>query len=221
MGFNILPVFGREKEKETIGLYLEFSKLMLEINEVFFRCTKRWIDGDYDEVEKLETEVAHLEKKGDEIVRVITQNLYTGAFLPGTRGHMHRFSIALDDVMDNIKDTAGIYIFMKKRKFSEEVKNEFWKMLQETRQAVRIMSRIIEKLFSGEDIIEDLKKAKGLEHSCDLIKRRIFELVLLGKRAEAITWRLICDTASSMASITDAIEFCCVQVTILKLIRQA
>lgn len=221
MTFKILPVFGRGKEKETVEFYLAFAKLMRKINELFFDTTKAWIDGDFNKVEKMVPEISDLESKSDDIVRTITKHLYTGAFLPGTRGHMHRLSIALDDVIDNMQDTSGMYIFMKKRKFSEDVKNEFWKMVRETENAVTLMAGIVEKLFTGEEILNDMKKAKELEHSCDIIKKKIFKLALFDKRLDPVTSRLICSTASSMEGITDAVEECCVQVTIVKMIRQA
>ncbi len=221
MGLNILPVFGREKEKQTVELYLAFAKLMGEINEVFFSCTKAWIDGDFNKVKKFESEIFEKERTADQIVRTITKNLYTGAFLPGTRGHMHRFSMALDDIVDKMQDTVENYTFMQKRKFNEDIKNQFWKMARETKEAVRIMGEITKKLLSGGDVMADIKRAKEIEHNCDQIERKIFELALFDRRLDPVTSRLICTTASEMAKITDMIEDTCVHVTIVKLIRQA
>ena len=94
-------------------------------------------------------------------------------------------------------------------------------MARETKEAVRIMGEITKKLLAGGDVMPDIKRAKEIEHNCDQIERKIFELALFDRRLDAVTSRLICTTASEMARITDMIEDTCVHVTIVKLIRQA
>lgn len=222
MAFKILPLFGRDKEKETVEL---FRSLMGEIilgNEAFVDCTKGLLDEDYNTVAAKALDVSKHEKNADQIIAKIILHLYSGAFLPGMRSQLHELAIFIDDVIDNMQNAANAFVYMRDKKFPEPVKAVFWKLADESRMSVRQLQIILEDMFENKEaIMEDIKVAKLMEHNCDVLKKEVFDKVMFDKKVEPITNRLLTDIAGFISSISDAVEDCSDKIMVLKLLRQA
>ncbi len=222
MAFKILPLFGRDKEKETVELFRSLMGEVILGNEAFVDCTKGLLDGNFDTVAAKALDVSKHEKNADQIIAKIILHLYSGAFLPGMRSQLHELAIFIDDVLDNMQNAANAFGYMRDKKFPEPVKAIFWKLADETRMSVRQLQIVLEGLFENkESIMEDIRVAKLMEHNCDVFKKDVFDNVMFDKKIEPVTNRLLTDIAGFMSSVSDAVEDCCGKVTVLKLLRQA
>lgn len=222
MGFKILPMFGRDQEEETLNSLRDMMKEIMAANNVFRECVKVWLDDDYEKEDELAEDIAKHEKTADEITNKITMQLYSGAFMPGTRSDIHELTEELDDIIDGIYHSSSMFWYMKGKKFPESVKSAFWKLSNEARASVEKMDLIISNLLdnNGEKIMDHIKEAKDLEHSCDMLEKEIEDAVYFSKM-DAVTVSLLVKIAHSISSIGDAVEVACKRVTILKLLRRA
>lgn len=222
MAFKILPLFGRDKEKETVELFRELLTEVTLGNEALMECIKGMLDDDFDAVEARANDVSKHEKNADQIISKIIFHLYSGAFLPGMRTQLHELAIFIDDVIDNMQNSANAFGYMRDKKFPETVKVVYWKLAEETRMSVNQLRIILEDMFENkETLMEDIKSAKIMEHNCDVFKKEVFDKVMFDKKLEPVTSRLLTDIAGFISSISDAVEDCCDKVVVLKLLRQA
>ena len=222
MAFKILPLFGRNTEKETVELFRGLLTEIVMANSAFLDCTKGLLDEDFDVVAMKAADVSKHEKNADQIIAKIIFHLYGGAFLPGMRTQLHELAIYIDDVVDNMQNAANAFGYMKDKKFPEAVKNTYWKLVEESRKSVEQLRIIMEDLFENKDsLMEDVKVAKVMEHNCDVLKKEVFDRVMFDKKLEAVTSRLLTDIAGFISSIADSVEDCCDKVIVIKLVRQA
>lgn len=222
MVFKILPLFGRDKEKETVDLFRSLLSEIVVANESFVACVKALLDEDFKVVAEKASDVTKHEKDADQIISKIILHLYSGAFLPGMRTQLHELAIYTDDVIDNMQNAVNAFGYMKGKKFPEHVKGAYWKLADESRRSVNQLQAVLEDLFENkETIMEDVKAAKLMEHNCDVLKKEIFDKVMFDKKIDAISSRLLTDLATFISSIADSVEDCCDKVTVLKLLRQA
>jgi len=222
MGFKILPIFGRNQEEETLNSLRDMMKEIMQANALFRDCTKLWLDAEYDKVAEMSEDIGKHERQADDQRRKIMMQLYSGAFLPGTRGDIHQLTDELDDIVDGIFHSSARFGYMKGKKFPEDIKATFWKLTNETRDCVEKMNAIIAELLdnNSESIMDHIKEAKEIEHNCDLLMKDIEDAVYFSKM-DAMTAILILKIANEMVSISDAVETACNRVTVLKLLRRA
>ncbi|MEA3379019.1 MAG: DUF47 family protein [Nanoarchaeota archaeon] len=221
MGLKILPIFGREKEKDTLEYVKKFGDKLGQAEAVFRDCIKFWLDEDYERLAEYAEKVCKIENEADAINNEITLKMYSGAFLPGTRSHLHELIQSLDDIMDEIQNSVNIFCYMEDKKFKEDLKSAFWKLADETRKCIEKIVQIIEDLLEDkDDIMVHIKEAKQIEHNCDILKRDILDMVYFGKR-EAVTNILVAEIAKHIAGISDAVEAACQKIIVLKLLKQA
>ncbi len=222
MAFKILPLFGRDKEKETVELFRALLAEIVVANESFAACVKGLLDGDFDVVAAKAADVTKHEKNADQIIAKIIFHLYGGAFLPGMRTQLHELAIYIDDVIDNMQNSVNAFGYMRDKKFPEPVKNTYWKLFEESRKSVAQLQTVLEDMFENkESLMDNIKAAKLMEHNCDVLKKEVFDKVMFDKKIEAVTSRLLTDIAGFISSIADSVEDCCDKVIVLKLLRQA
>lgn len=221
MAFKILPIFGRNKEEETLKAVVELMEEIKRANRAFRDCVKLWLDDDYERMIEKVHDIEAFEKEADKINLSIDSKLFGGAFLPGTRTHLHELAEALDDIIDIMMHTAQTFWYMKDKKFPEEIKSSFWKLSEEARKAVDKMVEVLNDLLENkEEIMDHINEAKELEHNCDVLKKEILEKVYFGRK-EAVTNTLMINLASMMSEIGDTVEVACRKVAVLRLLRQA
>ena len=222
MAFKILPLFGRDKEKETVEL---FRALLAEVSmgsSAFVECSKGLLDDDFDMVAAKAIDVTKHEKNADQIIAKIIFHLYGGAFLPGMRTQLHELAIFIDDVIDNMQNGANAFVYMRDKKFPDQVKVVYWKLIEESAKSVSQLQTIMDDMFENrESLMDSIKVAKIMEHNCDVLKKEVFDKVLFDKKLEPVTSRLLTDLAGFISSIADSVEDCCDKVVVLKLLRQA
>ncbi|MEK6816293.1 MAG: DUF47 family protein [Nanoarchaeota archaeon] len=222
MAFKILPIFGRNQEEDTLNSLRDMMKEIVAANALFRDCVKLWLDNEYPKVSEMSEEIGKHERLADDQRRKIMMQLYSGAFLPGTRSDIHQLTEEIDDIVDGIFHASSKFGYMKGKKFPEEIKATFWKLTNETRDSVDKMNTIIADLLdnNSESIMDHIKEAKEIEHNCDLLVKEIEDAIYFSKM-DAMSAFLILKIAGEMASISDAVETACNRVTILKLLRRA
>lgn len=222
MAFKILPLFGRDKEKETVELFRSLLAEAKMANAAFIDCSKGLLDEDFDVVAAKAMDVSKHEKNADQIIAKIIFHLYGGAFLPGMRTQLHELAIFIDDVVDDMQNAANAFGYMRDKKFPESVKAIYWKLIEESERSVSQLQTIMEGLFENkESLMDDIKAAKVMEHNCDVLKKEVFDKVMFDKKLEPVTSRLLTDLAGFISAIADSVEDCCDKVIVLKLLRQA
>lgn len=222
MSLKIMSFFGREKEKEVIEKISEFMNEIEETKEIFLQCCKSFIDEKYKEVEELSQEIKSHEINCDKIFWDIKMKLFSGAFLPNTRPYLNNLCLKMDDVVDNMHYSSEMFVYMKNKKFPEEIKNIMWKLIEENVHAVEQLLIILEKLFEQEkEIMGEIKLAKQMEQNADKLKKEIYDLIYDKKKINEISSRLIIDIATLVCNVSDAVEECGHEIIILKLIQQA
>ena len=117
MAFKILPIFGRNKEEETIN---SLKKLMGQVelaNKAFQDCTKYWLDDDYENLMDKVKELQKYEKETDSINRKLNLKLFSGAFFPGSRSSIHELSEDINSIVDGIFHSSTMFLYMEDKKF--------------------------------------------------------------------------------------------------------
>jgi predicted phosphate transport protein (TIGR00153 family) len=213
-------IFGQDKEKETIKLFEDLMKEMLKARAVFSECGDALIKGKFNIVKKKALAVSDIEHNADYLRIKIGKRLYSGAFMPIMRSRLYDLADAIDDIFDSIRDTANTFIYLQKRRLSKKIKANYKEMIAESCMGMLAFEKVVTGFFSGDKNIESkIKKCKWHEHNLDILKKSMFDEMLLKGKADAVTVWLITSIACLISSIGDSIEDCCDKLVVLALVK--
>ncbi len=213
---RILPIFGRKLEKSTLNLLKKHIDITYEMINVFALFT-------YDVFEQPRKEGLHLkkiydlEKKADGVEKRLVHKLYAGAFLPWTRGLLHELINMMDDITDNIKDSANFVSYLKKMKVHEEVKIFVMNMVKDSVYVVKKLKEVIENFLSNKDIKMLKEEIERVEHEIDIIKKMTFDDILLGGKYDEKASEILIRAINSISNISDLAENCCDNIELLNI----
>lgn len=219
---RILPIFGRDMEKETVELFKAMINEILSARQPFAEVGNALKKGDFKRIKQLAAVINEKEHNCDKIRRHISQNLYSGAFMPVMRTRLYDLTDGIDDVIDRVQDAVDRIIYLEHKKLPAKVAGLYVKMVDEGCTAIAELSVIINGLFAGSpELMKEVKKANLSEHNLDLLKRDVLDIILFDKRLDCTSVWLESNVASLLSEVGDAVEKCCDDVAILRLLRQA
>ena len=225
MKFNwlrILPIFGRDMEKETVELFKAMIAEILSARQPFTEVGKALKKGDFKRIKQLAAVINEKEHNCDKIRRHISQNLYSGAFMPVMRTRLYDLTDGIDDVIDRMQDAVDRIIYLEHKKLPLKVADLYIKMVEEGCTAITELSVIINELFAGSpELMHEVKKANQSEHNLDLLKRDVLDIILFDRKIDCTSVWLEANVAALLSEVGDAVEGCCDDVAILRLLRQA
>jgi len=213
---RILPIFGRKLEKSTLNLLKKHIDITYEMINVFALFTYNVFEQPRKEGPHLK-KIYDLEKKADGVEKRLVHKLYAGAFLPWTRGLLHELINMMDDITDNIKDSANFVSYLKKMKVNEEVKIFVMNMVKDSVYVVKKLKEVIENFLSNKDIKMLKEEIERVEHEIDIIKKMTFDDILLGGKYDEKASEILIRAINSISNISDLAENCCDNIELLNI----
>lgn len=172
--FNFIPFLGRNEEKRTIELLKEDMNLVYEIVCELNSLFAAFKDGDESVVVEKRDSIDSVEHQVDGLRRQIEESLYSGAFMPISRGRILDFAEKIDDIADVTQDTAHMTSFITKDLRVPEVDGMLGEHINKTCECVMHLKDAVNEIDDGRKIRDLIKKVEDAEHEVDLIERRIF-----------------------------------------------
>ncbi len=160
MRFSLIP---REEK---------FFDMFDEVAVILTRAAGRFLDmvTQFDRLTARSNELKHDENACDEIVKRIIQALDTSFITPFDREDIHALATSLDDILDNMEETAHRFaVFRIERPTPEAV--SLAKIIQDCILHLEYAIREIRSLHSPKAIKNHLKQIGELENDADKIYR--------------------------------------------------
>lgn len=218
---RILPLFGRNKEKETVELFKQMMKEIVDVRVPFKEVGKALKDGDFKKMALYSKQISDYEHKCDKLRREISQNLYLGAFMPAMRTRLYDLTDSIDSVIDSVQDSVDRMVYLEHKKVPKKVLDTYIKMIDEACRGIALLSIIMGNLHSGSpDLMSNIKKANLVEHNLDMLKKEVLDNILFDKKLDPVCVLVSWKVSKFLAEIGDSIERCCDDISVLRLIRQ-
>ncbi|MFH1065584.1 MAG: DUF47 family protein [Nanoarchaeota archaeon] len=218
---RILPIFGRSKEKETVELFKQMMKEIVDVRVPFKEVGKAIKKGNFRKVAEFSQKIRDQEHKCDKLRRQISQNLYSGAFMPAMRTRMYDLTDTIDSVIDSVQDSVDRMVYLEHKKVPPKVLDIYIKMIDEACRGMAILSIIMDNLYSGSlDLMANIKKANLVEHNLDELKKEVLDNILFDKKLDPVCVLVCWKVSKFLAEIGDCIERSCDDVSVLRLMRQ-
>jgi predicted phosphate transport protein (TIGR00153 family) len=219
---RILPIFGRDTEKETVELFKAMINEILSVRQPFIEVGKALKKNDFKKIKQLALVINEKEHNCDKIRREISQKMYSGAFMPVMRTRLYDLTDTMDSVIDGVQDAVDRMIYLEKKRINPKAIGIYLAMIDESCTGIMHLSVIIDNLFSGsQDLMANVKKANISEHNLDLLKRDVLDIVMFDRKMDCTSVWLSVNVAALLSEIGDSVERCCDDVAILRLLRQA
>ena len=191
---NILPIFGRDKEKNTILCFLKHAEIIEQmtgpLQEAVDSTFKK--KKDFKLVMKKAKEIKALEKEADIIRRQTATLLYEGAFLPVMRSRFYDLSSRTDNVADTIKNVANLLHYLKDKKISNNLAAILHKLGENAAKASTLVKPALQALFENKkEVHQIVDKIKELEEESDIHQRELFDKILFDKKMNPVTVQII------------------------------
>ena len=143
-------------------------------------------DGDYDELDRIATEVSQLEHQADQIKTDIRNRLLRRFFMPIDRSDVLEILSLQDSIADTAEDVC-VVLTMKNLPFRDEFRSDFVEFRELNLKAFSIVAEIINQLdeliesgfggAEGERIRSLAHDAAFAEHQCDLVQIRLLKKI--------------------------------------------
>lgn len=223
MALNILPIFGRDKEKETVkwflthaGVIQRMSKPLGEILEAAFK------KKDFKLVDEKFNEINNLEKEADKARRTTAALLYEGAFLPTMRSRLYGLSGRMDDVADSIKNVSNMLHYLKGKKVPAGTVTILLKLGDNAGKAAELMSPTLQAMFDNkQEFMSFVSKIKNLEEQSDIYQREMFDRILFDKSMNPVTVQIVSWIGHSLSEVCDNAKHVSDTMTLLKIMKVA
>lgn len=218
---RILPIFGRSKEKDTVELFKQMLKEIVDVRAPFKEVGKALRKGDFKKVAEFSEKIRSQEHKCDKLRRQISQNLYLGAFMPAMRTRLYDLTDSIDSVIDSVQDSVDRMVYLEHKKVPAKVLDIYINMIDEACRGMAILSIIMDNLYSGsQDLMANIKKANLVEHNLDALKKEVLDIILFDRKLDPVCVLVSWKVSKFLAEIGDSIERCCDDVSVLRLMRQ-
>ncbi|MFH1789204.1 MAG: TIGR00153 family protein [Candidatus Altiarchaeota archaeon] len=195
--FDLLPLVGRNKERETIGFLQEETCLVYESVRELGLLFYGFHERDDKIVSEKRDSINALEKKSDGLRRQIEESLYQGAFLPMSRSRILDLAEKTDEVANLVQDAAHLTQHMSGDIRVPELDELLKEQVKETLDCVKHLKEAVEQIDDDEKVRQLIKKVEVEEHHVDLIENKLFKklyeedykpktLILYGKLIEFV-----------------------------------
>ncbi len=223
MALRILPIFGRDKEKETVNWFLKhaetiqsMAKPLQEIMDLTFK------KKDFELVVEKSKEINLLEKEADVARRKTAALLYEGAFLPTMRSRLYGLSGRMDDVADSIKNVGNMMHYLKGKKVPVNTVAILLKLGDNASKAAELISPTLQALFDNKPEFTTLtNQIKDLEEKSDIYQREMFDRILFDKQLNPVTVQIIGWIGHSLSEVCDNAKHVSDTMNLLKIMKVA
>lgn len=150
----------------------KFFDMFDEVATVISRASGKFLDmvTEYDRLTARSNELKHEERAGDELVERIIQALDRSFITPFDREDIHALATSLDDILDNMEETAHRFaVFRIERPTPEAV--AIAKIVQDCCLHLEQAIRQIRNLKEPDAVQNHLKQITLLENEADKIYR--------------------------------------------------
>jgi len=174
----IKELFGQS----PFGPLVEHTKKVHECVKLIEPLTQALLDGDQEELHRLQDEVSRLEYEADLIKHEIREQLPRRYFLPVGRDELENFLRCQDKIADSVEDFA-VVLFIRKTEIHPDLKDDFLEFVGQivkvsnTLTAAAVELQILaETAFGGAGATSVLEQIAGLgeqEWNADRMQRRL------------------------------------------------
>ncbi len=203
--FNIIPVLAGKREKETVQLMKEHANITYTVVFEFKNAFSAFKTNDYEAMEKKIDEVCCLESKADGVRRKIEENMYSGAFFPGSRSIILNFTEMVDEIANSAQDAARMLILLKDRKVPDEILSLICSAVNDGLDTINTLRASITDLGAVEDIKSAIEHIRKKEHESDEAAHEAYVLIYKNI-SDAIVVVLISKLVEFVGDISDRAE---------------
>ncbi len=218
--FNLIPALAGAREKETIQLITEHAEMtyqvVLELKNAFNARERR----EYDALGGRVDGVSSLESRADDLRRRVEENMYSGAFLPGSRSLILNFVELVDKVADAAQDAARILVLLGDRRVPEDITNLLELELEDGLGTIDILRTCIRDLMDVNGIRVAIGKIREKEHESDEIADKAYS-TLYGNVKDPITVILVSKLITYTGNISDRCEDATDALSLIILLHRA
>lgn len=223
MALNILPFFGRDKEKETVNWFLKHAETIQNmakpLSEILDAAFKK---KDFELVIEKFKEINNLEKEADNARRTTAALLYEGAFLPTMRSRLYGLSGRMDDIADAIKNVCNMLHYLKGKKVPSSTVDILLKLGDNAVKAAGLTKLTLQALFDNKPEFTTLSnQIKDLEEKSDLYQREMFDRIFFDKNMNPVTVQIIGWVGHSLSEVCDNAKHAVDTMTLLKIMKVA
>jgi predicted phosphate transport protein (TIGR00153 family) len=223
MALNILPFFGRDKEKETVNWFLKHAEtiesMAKPLSEILDAAFKK---KDFELVIEKFKEINRLEKEADNARRTTATLLYEGAFLPTMRSRLYGLSGRMDDIADAIKNVCNMLHYLKGKKVPQGTVAILFKLGDNAVKAAGLTKLTLQALFDNKQEFTTLSnQIKDLEEKSDIYQREMFDKILFDKNMNPVTVQIIGWVGHSLSEVCDNAKHATDTMTLLKIMKVA
>lgn len=223
MALNILPIFGRDKEKEAVKWFLTHAEVVgrmsRPLQEILDAAFKK---KDFKLVDEKFNEINLLEKEADKARRTTAALLYEGAFLPTMRSRLYGLSGRMDDVADSIKNVSNMLHYLKGKKINPATITILLKLGDNACKASELMLPTLKALFDNTEEFRNLvSRIKNLEEQSDIYQREMFDRILFDKSMNPVTVQIISWVGHSLSEVCDSAKHVSDTMTLLRIMKVA
>ncbi|MDP2908917.1 MAG: DUF47 family protein [Nanoarchaeota archaeon] len=223
MALRILPIFGRDKEKETVKWFLNHAdtiqKIGVPLQESIVATFKK---KDFKLVIEKAKEVNDLEKQADNARRATATSLYEGAFLPVMRSRLYDLSGRMDNVADASKNVVNMLHYLRDKKVPASVVAVLLKLGDNAAKASELVKPALQALFDNKPEFQGLvNQIKKLEESSDLYQRDMFDKILFDKKLNPVAVQVIGWIGHALSRVCDEAKRVSDTLTLLRIMKIA
>ena len=223
MALGILPIFGRDKEKETVEWFLKHAEIIQSmakpLQEIMDATFKK---KDFNLVAEKAKEINLLEKEADVARRKTASLLYEGAFLPMMRSRLYGLSGRMDDVADAIKNVGNMMHYLKGKKVQPGTVEILFKLGDDAARVAELVSPTLHALFDNRPEFTELSnRIKDLEERSDILQREMFDRILFDGHLNPVTVQIIGWIGHSLSEVCDNAKHVVDTLVLLKVMKVA
>lgn len=223
MALNILPIFGRDKEKDVVKWFLKHAEVVQEMAKPLQEAVNATFKtGKFKLVVEKSEELNELEKKADQARRKTATLLYEGAFLPVMRSRLYDLSGRLDNVADTIKNVANMFHYLKDKKVPRYLTEILHKLGDNAAKSAELMGPALQALFDNKPEFQGLNdKIKNLEEKSDIYQREVFDRILFDKKLKPVTVQIVGWIGHTLSEVCDEAKHVSDTMVLLRLMKVA
>jgi predicted phosphate transport protein (TIGR00153 family) len=186
-------LFGRS----PFGPIVEHSKKVHECVEMIWPLMEALAEEDFQEIQRIEKKISHLEYEADKIKHAIRQQLTRRYFLPVSKRDLYKFLRRQDKIADYVQDLA-VVLTLRKTLLHPNLTEKFFNLLNQIFQVTGILltaavelQSLAETSFGGSEARRIMEWLDGLgkeEWKADLIAIELSkDIYCLEKELDPIT----------------------------------
>ncbi len=212
------PAWLKIFRKSPFKPLLDHMKKAIEVVDLLNPLFQNLMDGKKEEVEKTIEEIYKKEHECDVLKNEIRDHLPRSLFMPVSREDFLRYLHEQDGLPDRVEDIA-VLVSLKDLKFPQELKEEFFVLLEKSIECAKLACKITEKLDElmetsfGDKEVEEIHKMvdelSELEWKTDkkayLAAKKLFSLEDKLKPSDLVLWFNIIHEIAGIADHADSL----------------